>query len=367
MSTPMVGIPGRENASLGGAHVIGPLPTREPAMKWAAFVLSTGLALYPASLRAEYKTEFSLSLNVTEDTSWGRAGKRFADAVRYRTQGRVRIKNHFEGERFKGQQTSEFQLLQDGIADFAIGSTINWSPQVKELNLFVLPFLFARFAQLDAVQAGEPGKLIFRLIEKKGVVPLAWGENGFRELTNASRPIRRPEDLRGLKIRTVGVPLLLQTFQALDAEPVSLNWGDAQGAFRDGTVDGQENPLALIIPYSLHIFHKHITLWHYAIDPLILAVSAKAWASLSAEDRKIVQRVATDVMVEQKKEAREGLDEAMALSEVLKNVYQMEVVHLTDDQRDAFRVRTRPVYEKWAASIGFDLVRTAEQLIAETK
>src|SRR4051794_30529090 len=328
-------------------------------------VIFTGL-LHGAA-RAEYKPEFNLSINVSEHTSWGRAGKRFADAVRYQTRGRIRIKTHYDGQFFKGKQTSEFQLLQDGIADFAIGSTINWSPQVNELNLFALPFMFSRFSELDAVEEGEPGRRLLSLIRQRGVIPLAWGENGFREITNSQRPVRRPEDLHSLRIRAVGVPVLLETLRALGADPVSLNWDEAQIAFRNGTVDGQENPIALVIPYQLFVAHKHITLWHYAIDPLILAVSAKAWASFSAEDRVILQRVATDVMVEQKKEAREGLDEAMALSEVLKNVYQMEVVHLTDDQRDAFRVRTRPVYEKWAASIGFDLVRTAEQLIAETK
>jgi hypothetical protein len=152
--------------------------------------------------------------------------------VRYQTQGRIRIKTYFDGELFKGEQTSEFHLMQQGLADFAIGSTINWSPQVKELNLFVLPFLFSTYRQVDAVQSGEPGKRLFRLIAQSGVVPLGWGENGFRDITNGKRPIRRPEDLHGLKIRIVGIPLLHQTFEALGAEPVAINWNDAQAAFR---------------------------------------------------------------------------------------------------------------------------------------
>jgi len=324
-------------------------------------------ALLHQAVRAEYKPELNLSTNVSEHTSWGRAGKRFADAVRYQTRGRIRIKTHYDGQFFKGKQTSEFQLLQDGTADFAIGSTINWSPQVNELNLFAMPFMFSRFSELDAVEEGEPGRLLFSVIRQRDVIPLAWGENGFREITNSKRPIRWPEDLDGLKIRTVGVPILLETFQALGANPVSLNWAEAQIAFRNGTVDGQENPLALVIPYRLYVVHKYITLWHYAIDPLILAVSAKTWVSLSLEDRDILQRVATAVMAEQKKEARDGLDETMALSEVLKNIYEMDVVRLTGDEREAFRARTRPVYDKWAASIGLDLVRAAEHLVAGTK
>jgi hypothetical protein len=108
------------------------------------------------------------------------------------------------------------EALAQLAADFAIGTTINWSPQVKELNLFCLPFLLSSYKAVDAVQAAELGDRLFKLIEQKGVVPIAWGENGFREATNSKRPIRRPEDLQGLNIRVppvqivagVGVPKL---------------------------------------------------------------------------------------------------------------------------------------------------------------
>jgi len=141
-----------------------------------------------ASGAAEYKPEFTLSLVISQDSAWGRAAIRFADILRYRTQGRINIRNYFDGQLFAGRQTTEFSLLQEGVADFAIGSTINWSAQVKELNLFALPFLFPSYQAVDAVHAGEPGKRLFKLIEQKGVIPIAWGENGFRELTNSKRP-----------------------------------------------------------------------------------------------------------------------------------------------------------------------------------
>src|SRR3954451_4102367 len=99
-----------------------------------ALLLIAAFALFPASVSAQHKPEFSLSINASEDTAWGRAGKAFASAVRYQSGGRIRVTNYFDGQLSKGQQTSEFKLLQDGVADFAIGSTINWSPQVKELN-----------------------------------------------------------------------------------------------------------------------------------------------------------------------------------------------------------------------------------------
>src|SRR5215472_16125861 len=174
------------------------------------FLLIVALSSIPTPLLAD--PEFKMSLVVNQDTTWGLPAQRFADAIKYRTQGRIQIKNYFNGQLFAGKQTTEFALLQQGATDFAIGSTINWSPQVKELNLFSLPFMFPSYTALDAVEAGDPGKRLFKLIEQKGVIPIAWGENGYRELTNSKHPIRRPEDLHGLNIRVVGIPIFVETF-----------------------------------------------------------------------------------------------------------------------------------------------------------
>jgi tripartite ATP-independent transporter DctP family solute receptor len=319
-----------------------------------------------ASLAADYKPEFKMSVIVTEDTAWGRAATRFADAVRLRTDGRIKIKNYFGGQLFGGEQTTEFKLLQQGTADFAIGSTVNWVPQANELNLFLLPFLFLDHAALDAVQMREPGKRLFKLVEQKGVVPIAWGENGFREVTNSTRAIRRPDDLQGLKIRVPPVPILVEIFEALGAKPVPMNWDQALEAFRRQTVDGQENPISLIIPYKLWAVHNHVTLWHYTIDPLILAVSAKTWASLSPQDRDILQRVGEEIMAEQKKEARGGVTDNV-LANSLEKIYQMEVTRPLPADIEAFREKTKFIYDKWAQQIGGEIVSSAEKIAKNRK
>jgi tripartite ATP-independent transporter DctP family solute receptor len=333
-----------------------------------AGTLALILTLFAAPIAAEYKPEFKLSIVVTSETAWGRAATRFADILRYRTQGRINIKSYFEGQLFKGKQTTEFLLLQQGAADFAIGSTINWSAQVKELNLFALPFLFPSYQAVDAVQAGQPGKRLFTLIEQKGVVPIAWGENGFRELTNAKRPIRRPQDLQGLKVRVVGIPIFLETFRALGADPVSMDWNtEALPALRQGTVDGQENPIGLIIPYKLWEIHRYVTVWHYAIDPVILAVSAKTWAGLSADDRVLVRKAGEEIMALQKREAREGAEGALNVLDILQRIYGMEGAQLAPGDVKAFRDKTRLVYTKWVEEIGAELVRDAEKIVESAK
>src|SRR5205823_2775803 len=128
------------------------------------FLLIGAFVSNSTSLAADYKPEFKMSIVPNRENSWGQAAERFADAVRYRTQERIQIQNYFNGQLFAGKQTTEFALLQQGVADFAINSTINWSLQVKELNLFSLPFMFPSYNGLDALEAGDPGKQIFNAI-----------------------------------------------------------------------------------------------------------------------------------------------------------------------------------------------------------
>src|SRR5688572_12633276 len=333
----------------------------------ALVALVIGVVAASAPAVAQYKPEFKNSLVVGPGGPWGEGAAKFADLLKERTQGRINVKNYFAGQLFAGKQTNEFTLLNQGIADFAMGSTINWSPQVKELNLFSMPFLFPSYKALDAVEAGEPGPRLWKLIEAKGVIPLAWGENGCRDLTNGKRAVRKPEDLDGLKVRVVGSPIFIDTFRALGANPVNMNWGDAQSAFQQGTVDGQENPVvSVIVPYKLWTVHKHITLWRYAIDPLILGVSKVTWDGLSPADREIVRTTAVEVMTWQKQGARAGLDGSTEAVDMLKK-NGMQVVTLSRDEVAAFRAKTKPVYDRWVSEVGADLVKSTEGIVAETK
>ncbi|MCK9197966.1 MAG: TRAP transporter substrate-binding protein DctP, partial [Syntrophales bacterium] len=194
---------------------------------------------------AAYKAEYRMSVVVEPASPWGQGAQMFADLVKKRTDGRIVIKPYFRGQLYEGKQTNEFLLLQQGVADFALGSTINWSTTVKELNLFSLPFLFHNeYRAVDALETGKVGRKIFNILNDKGVVALGWGENGFREITNSKRAIHAPEDLQGLKIRVAGAPIFMDIFKSLGADPVAMNWGEVLSALQSGMVEGQENPVA---------------------------------------------------------------------------------------------------------------------------
>ena len=335
------------------------------AMLAAAATLSTISLSASAQTPAAYKAEYKMSLVVGTAFPWGKGGEIWANLVKERTQGRINIKLYPGVSLIQGDQTREFSALRQGVIDMAIGSTINWSPQVKQLNLFSMPFLMPDYASIDALTQGEVGKDIFKTLEKAGVVPLAWGENGYREITNSKRPIKTPDDLKGLKIRVVGSPLFVDTFTALGANPTQMSWADAQPAFASGAVDGQENPMSIFTAAKLqNVGQKNVTMWGYVADPLVFVVNKEVWESWTPADREIVRQAALDAGKQQIAIARKGLAEPG--QPLLKDIEAMgvNVVKLSPAERDAFVKATRPVYNKWKPTIGTDLVAKAEKAIA---
>jgi TRAP-type transport system periplasmic protein len=323
------------------------------------------LAAGPAAAQT-YKSEYKLSTVVGKPFPWGIAGERWGDLVRERTQGRINIKMYPGTSLVGGDQTREFAALRQGAIDLAIGSTINWSPQIKELNLFSLPFLMPDYKAIDALTQGEVGKEIFSIIEKRGAVPLAWGENGFREVTNSKRAIKTPDDMKGLKFRVVGSPLFNDTFTALGANPTQMSWADAQPALSTGAVDGQENPLTIFTVAKLHtVGQKYVTLWSYVADPLVFVVNPDVWKSWSEADRKVVREAALQAGKENIELARKGLiaPDTSTVKEI--EGLGVTVTKLSAAEQDAFRKATRPVFDKWAQQIGPDLVKKAEASIAK--
>jgi tripartite ATP-independent transporter DctP family solute receptor len=317
---------------------------------------------------ADYKPEYKLSIVVGTTFPWGQGAEIWSKLVRERTDGRINIKIYPGTSLVQGDQTREFTAIRQGLIDMAIGSTINWSPQVKQLNLFSLPFLMPDYAAIDALIHGEVGKTLFKHIEKAGVVPLAWGENGYRQISNSKREIKSPADLKGMKLRVVGSPLYIDTFTALGANPTQMSWADAQPALATGAVDGQENPLSIYAGAKLYdVAQKYLTLWNYVADPLVFVVNKQVWESWSEADRKIVREAALEAGKQEIVIARKGVTPED--SSMLKDIesHGVTVTSLTPEQHDAFVAATKPVFEKWKKTIGADLVDQAQKDIANRK
>lgn len=326
------------------------------------------LAATSTAYAADYKSEYKLSIVVGTAFPWGQGAEIWSNLVRERTEGRINIKIYPGTSLVQGDQTREFTGIRQGLIDMAVGSTINWSPQVKQLNLFSLPFLMPDYAAIDALIHGEVGKTLFKDIEKAGVVPLAWGENGYRQLSNSKHVVKAPEDLKGMKLRVVGSPLYIDTFTALGANPTQMSWADAQPALASGAVDGQENPLSIYAGSKLYtVGQKYLTLWNYVADPLVFVVNKQVWESWTEADRKIVRDAAIEAGKQEIVIARKGVtpEDPSMLKEI--EGHGVTVTSLTPEQHDAFVKVTQPVFEKWKKTIGEDLVSQAQKDIAARK
>lgn len=329
-----------------------------------AFILA--LNSISAVQAQSYKSEYKLSTVLPNTYPWGKAGERWAELVKEKTHGRINIKMYPGASLVGGDQTKEFSALRQGVIDLAIGSTINWSPQVRQLNLFSLPFLMPDYKAIDAITKGDVGKQIFAILDKAGVVPLAWGENGFREISNSKGPIASPSDMKGKKFRVVGSPIFIDIFTALGANPTQMSFADAQPALSSGAVDGQENPLSVFINARMHTLNqKYLTLWGYAADPLIFVVSKEVWNGWTPADREAVRAAAVQAGAENVAAARKGIaaPDTAALKQIEAN--GVAITRLGTDQKKAFQAATKAVYDKWADPIGRDLVKAAETAVGK--
>ena len=162
---------------------------------------AAGVAMPYVSKAQTLKTEYKVSVVGNRPISMADGAFRWAEMVSQRSGGRINMKVYPGSGLVGGDQTRELVAMRQGVIDMTVSSTINLSPQVKELTLFSMPFLMPDHKAFDAIINGPVGADLFKVLETRDVMPLAWGENGFREISNSKRPIREPNDLKGMKIR----------------------------------------------------------------------------------------------------------------------------------------------------------------------
>ncbi len=327
-----------------------------------------------------FKKEYKMTITVGPSFYWGMGAIKFAELVKEKTNGQINIKPYFGSSLLKGAQLKSPQMVASGIIDCAYESTINSSPVIPEMNIFSLPFFINTFENLDKLEYGNTGKAIFEAMDKKGLVGLAWAENGFRQVTNSKKDIKMPADLKGLRLRVVGSPIFIDTFRSLGADPVNMNWGDAQTAFQQGVVDGQENPVGVLIPVQIWQYHKHATFWNYLVDPVIVYWGKKGWSKFPPDIQKAIKEAAAESARFEKALCRAGLDGGKSLK-ILKDEFNydmkipdpvkyletkgMTVTFLSDDAKKAFQDATKSVYDKWIPKIGKKLYETAKNDMAK--
>ena len=328
---------------------------------------SAAILGFPTILKAQqgYRPEYKMSTVVGTALAWGKCGENFANFVRDRTNGRINIKQYPGSSLVQGQQDREFAAMRQGIIDVLCGAPINWSGTVRECGGFALPFLMPDHKAFDAViQSDAVQKDFYDIIRKAGAEPLAIGETGYRQLSNSKRTVRKPEDLKGLKVRIVASPMYQEIMAGMGANPTAMSWADAQPAMASGAVDGQENPMELFIGLKVHTLgQKFVTKWNYSNDPLLIAIANPIWQGWSAADQKIVRECALDAARENIRQVRDVYNKDVELVRAL----GVEVTVPTAAEMDAWQIACRRPYARWKAQINPGLISKYEEVVARSR
>ncbi len=312
-----------------------------------------------------YKAEYKMSTVVPPAFAWGKGGEIFATLVRERTAGRINIKQYPGSSLVQGDQTREFSAMRQGIIDVLCGAPVNWFGTVRELSPFILPFLFPDHKAWDAVMASDVvQKEYFDLVRRAGAEPLAVGETGYRQISNSKRPILKPEDLNGIKIRVVGSPMYGEIMSSMGANPTFMSWADAQPALASGAVDAQENPLEVFLAAKIHTLgQKFVTKWNYSNDILLFAIANPVWSTWTAQDQQIVRECGIEAAKQQTALVRK------LFAEDVEKVRALGVqVHVPTPQETAqWQISIRRTYARWKAQTNPNLVTKIEALVEKTR
>ena len=213
----------------------------------------------------------------------GAGAERFAGEVAARTGGAVRVEPYPNGT--VGGEVEMVEELRAGHLDMAFITSAPFASVLPEFGVFDIPFLFRDAAHAHAVFDGPIGRVYLQKFAAKGLVALAWGENGMRHITNAKRPIAGPEDLKGLSMRVPQSEIMLTGFRSLGVKAEPLAFPALYGALQSGQFDGQENPIAVISASRFERVQKHLTLSGHVYSWAALVMSQSAWNALSEDER----------------------------------------------------------------------------------
>jgi tripartite ATP-independent transporter DctP family solute receptor len=224
-----------------------------------------------------------ISISTAQNSHQGVAIDTFAKEVAARTGGRYKVETFYNGS--LGGERESIEAVQLGTQELAFSSTgpvPNFVPDAKILDV---PFLFRDKAHARAVLDGPIGQELLTKFDAKGFKALAWAENGFRHMTNSKRDVKEPADLKGLKMRTMENPVHIAAYKGLGIITTPMAFPEVFTALQQGTVDGQENPLPVIMSAKFSQVQKHLSLTGHVYSPCIFVMNKGSFDKLSAADK----------------------------------------------------------------------------------
>ena len=325
--------------------------TQSLAVLAAASVFLAGTALAePISIKFSHV--------VAQDTPKGLAAEFFKKRAEELTQGKVKVEVYPNSQLYKDKE--EMEALQLGAVQMLAPSLAKFGPLgVKEFEVFDLPFIFNDYDDLHKVTKGPAGKALLDKLAPKGILGLAYWDNGFKSFS-ANSPIKTPADLKGKKLRIQNSKVLEEQMRTIKAIPQMLAFSEVYQALQTGVVDGAENPISNFYTQKMHEVQKYMTITDHGYLGYAVIVNKKFWEGLPADIRSQLETA----LVEATDYANNiAMDMNKKDLESVKASGKTEVTTLTPEERAAFKTAMVPVHDKMASRIGKETIESFYQAV----
>ena len=318
--------------------------------KILAAVVTLALALPLGAQAAPIIIKFSHV--VANDTPKGQAANYFKKLAEERTKGRVKVEVYPNSQLFKDKE--EMEALQMGSVQMLAPSLAKFAPLgLKEFELFDLPFIFDDYAELHKVTQGPVGAKLLKKLETKGLIGLAYWDNGFKVMS-ANKPLKNVTDMKGLKMRIQSSKVLDSQMRSVGAIPQVLAFSEVYQALQTGVVDGTENPPSNLYTQKMHEVQKYVTMSNHGYLGYAVLVNKKFWMGLPADIRAALESSMKDATAFANSVAKKDNDQAMA---GVKKSGKSQIINLTPAERAAWKKAMDKTHKENMGRIGADIVK----------
>ena len=287
---------------------------------------------------------FSFAHALAEDSQFGLGARHFAEYVDEKSNGTIKIEV-FDNSQL-GNSREMVEGVQMGTIDFTLVGCASAGPFVPEIQILEGPFLFDSKEQAYNFLDGEYGQSMLDLFTPSKFKALAWWENGYRHLTTKGKVVN-PEDLKGMKIRCQEIPLHVKTFEILGALATPMQWTEVYTGLQQGTIDGQENPLAQIYTGKIYEVTDYLAMTGHFYGPAVLLMSESTWDKMTPDQQAIIQEAAKEGAVWERNKIAEMETEWLAELED-----KMEVTEANDIDKEKWKEAVQPVYDWYIEEYG---------------
>ena len=324
--------------------------------KTRMWMLSVALLALALSGPAAAQKVLKVGIGLSDDHPQGVSVKKFAELLSQKSGGKLTAKLFASGT--LGNDVTMISALRGGTQEMVVPDSSTLVSLIKDFGVLNLPLTINSEQEADALVDGPFGKKLLDQLPDKGLIGLAFWENGFRHVTNSKRPIVKAEDFAGLKLRVIQNPLFIETFNTLGANAVPMPFTELYTALEQKAVDGQENPTATILASKFYEVQKQLVLSKHIYSVWVLLLSKKTWDGFSADEKKAVQDAAREATLFERKTIREFGDKA--LGELKQK--GLQVTELSAAEQTKLRDKLQPVVAKFSKEFG---EATSKEMFAE--